>query len=36
MRFFNYRFNTDNNVNGKIQRSFELRGIALNHNETER
>ena len=34
MRFFSYRFNTDNNVD--IPRSFELKGIALNHNETER
>ena len=36
MRFFNYRFNTSNGVELTTTRPFELRGIALNHNETER
>ena len=33
--FLNY-FNTYSNVKVKVSRSFELRGIVLNHNETER
>lgn len=36
MRFFSYRFSTPNEVEVKTTRTFELRGIALNHNETER